>query len=299
MSDLPMSAPAATQTPAGLGQGATRSPAASPIGQMRLWGDAMWGIIRRDAILFVSYRSQLVAQFLGPLFTITLFYYISHLLKVNTFHSPGGYFGFVIVGLVIVQILTISLGVMPVTVRQELVSGTIERFLVSAHGPVNGILGTMLFPLINALFSAIVMLTLAALVFGLPLAATAVLAIPVALLGVVAFMPFAFFLVALVMAFKQASSATQFIVAGIAIVGGLYFPIAVLPGWIRWTSEVQPFTPATDLLRHLLIGTPLVHPAIVELLKLVGFIAILLPLGVMLLRASIRYGQRTGTVAEY
>jgi hypothetical protein len=52
----------------------------------------------------------------------------------------------VIVGLVIVQILTISLGVMPVTVRQELISGTIERFLVSAHGPVNGILGTTLFP---------------------------------------------------------------------------------------------------------------------------------------------------------
>ena len=106
----------------------------------------MWGIIRRDAILFVSYRSQLVAQFLGPLFTITLFYYISRILASKTIHSPGGYFGFVIVGLVIVQILTISLGVMPVTVRQELVSGTIERFLVSAHGPVNGILGTMLFP---------------------------------------------------------------------------------------------------------------------------------------------------------
>jgi hypothetical protein len=52
----------------------------------------------------------------------------------------------VIVGLVIVQILTISLGVMLVTVRQELISGTIERLLVSAHGPVNGILGTMLFP---------------------------------------------------------------------------------------------------------------------------------------------------------
>jgi ABC-2 type transport system permease protein len=266
---------------------------------MRLWGDAMWGIIRRDAILFVSYRSQLVAQFLGPLFSITLFYYISKILTAKTIQSPGGYFGFVVIGLVIVQILTISLGVMPVTVRQELVSGTIERFLVSAHGPVNGILGTMLFPLINALFSGVLMLTLAALIFGLPLAASAFLAIPVALLGVVAFLPFAFFLVALVMAFKQASSASQFIVIGIAIVGGLYFPIAVLPGWIRWTSEVQPFTPATDLLRHLLVGTPLMHPAIEELLKLVGFIAVLLPFGVLLLRASIRYGQRTGTVAEY
>jgi len=267
--------------------------------QMRLWGDAMWAIVRRDAILFVSYRSQLVAQFLGPLFTITLFYYISHILTDKTIRSPGGYFGFVVIGLVIVQILTVSLGVMPVTVRQELVSGTIERFLVSAHGPVNGILGTMLFPLINAVFSGVLMLVLAALVFGLPLATTALLAIPVSLLGVIAFMPFAFFLVSLVMAFKQAASATQFIVAGIAIIGGLYFPIAVLPGWIRWTSEVQPFTPAADLLRHLLVGAPLAHPALEELIKLVGFTLVLLPAGVLLLRAAIRYGQRTGTVAEY
>jgi ABC-2 type transport system permease protein len=266
---------------------------------MRLWLDAMWGIVRRDAILFVSYRTQLVAQFLGPLFSITLFYYISHLLTARTIHSPGGYFGFVIVGLVIVQILTISIGVMPVTVRQELVSGTIERFLVSAHGPINGILGTMLFPLVNAFFSGIMMLTIAAVIFGLPLATTALLAIPVALLGTLAFMPFAFVLVALVMAFKQASSATQFIVAGVAIVGGLYFPTSVLPSWIRWTSDVQPFTPATDLLRHLLVGAQLVHPAAIELLKLVAFAAVLLPAGIMVLRASIRYGQRTGTVAEY
>jgi ABC-2 type transport system permease protein len=267
--------------------------------EVRLWCDAMWGIIRRDAILFASYRSQLVAQFLGPLFSLALFYYISHLLTAKSIHSPGGYFGFVIVGLVIVQIVTVSMGVMPVTVRQELVSGTIERFLVSAHGPVNGILGTMLFPLINALFSGLLMLVIAAVVFGLPLASTALLAVPVALLGTLAFMPFAFFLVALVLAFKQASSASQFIVAGIAIVGGLYFPTTLLPDWIRWASDVQPFTPATDLLRHLLVNTPLVHPAVVELLKLVGFVAVLLPAGVILLRTSIRYGQRNGTIAEY
>jgi len=266
---------------------------------MRPWREAMWGIVRRDAILFASYRTQFVSQILGPLFTITLFYYISHLLTAKTIHSPGGYFGFVIVGLVIVQILTLSLGIMPITVRQELVSGTIERFLVSAHGPVNGILGTMLFPLINAMLTGVLMLGLATVIFGLPLAATAVLAIPVSLLGMLAFMPFAFILVALVMAFKQVTSATQFIIAGLAIVGGLYFPIAVLPGWIRWASEVQPLTPATDLLRHLLVNTPLAHSAIVDLLKLVGFVALLLPAGFALLRVAIRYGQRTGTVAEY
>jgi hypothetical protein len=52
-------------------------------------------------------------------------------------------------------------------------------------------------------------------------------------------------------------------------------------------------------LRHLLIGAPLTHPAAVELLKLVLFSLVLLPAGLALLRAAIRYGQRTGTVAEY
>jgi ABC-2 type transport system permease protein len=266
---------------------------------MRLWLDAMWAIMRRDAILFMSYRAQLVSQFLTPLFSLIIFYYISQLFTPASVDSPGGYFGFVVVGLVIVQILTISLGVMPVTVRQELVSGTIERFLVSAHGPVNGILGAMLFPMVNALFSGTLMLVLATLFFGLPLEATAGLALPVALLGTLAFMPFALFLVAMVMAFKQVSSASGFIVTGVAIVGGLYFPIALLPDWIEWTSEVQPFTPATDLLRHLLVGTPLVHPAVLELLKLVLFALFLLPLSLYCLRRAIRYGQRTGTVAEY
>ena len=269
------------------------------VARMRLWWDAMAGIVRRDAVLFMTYRTQLLSQLLGPLFTVTLFYYISRLVTLHTIHSRDGYFGFVIVGVTIVQILTLSLGIMPVTMRQELVSGTIERFLVSAHGPVNGIVGTMLFPAISAMLTGVVTLVVAAVVFGLPLAGTAALAIPVSLLGMVAFMPFAFFLVSLVMAFKQAASATQFIIAGLAIVGGLYFPIKVLPEWIRWASEVQPFTPATDLLRHLLVDYPLRQSATVDLLKLAGFVVVLLPAGFALLRAAIRYGQRTGTVAEY
>jgi hypothetical protein len=49
-----VSAPPLSQPTAG-------SPIAYAIYQTRLWGDAMWGIIRRDAILFVSHRTQLVA----------------------------------------------------------------------------------------------------------------------------------------------------------------------------------------------------------------------------------------------
>ena len=72
----PLSQPAADAVGGAIAQpaGAGGPTGAWGFGQMRLWSDAMWGVIRRDAILFVSYRSQLVAQFLGPLFTITLLF---------------------------------------------------------------------------------------------------------------------------------------------------------------------------------------------------------------------------------
>lgn len=266
---------------------------------MRLWLDATWGIVRRDAALFFSYRTQALTTLVGLLFNLTVFFYISRLLTAEQIDTPGGYFAYVVVGLVIVQVLTTSLGTTPAQVRQELVSGTIERFLVSAHGPVNGIVGMMLFPLANAFATGTIMLLLATTVFGLPLAETAPLAVPVALLGALAFTPFALLLVAVVMLFKQAASGMQFIVSGVAIVGGLYFPIALLPGWIRWSSDVQPFTPATDVMRHLIVGAPLQHPVLVELLKLTAFAFVLLPVGLWLLHAAIRRGRRSGTIAEY
>jgi ABC-2 type transport system permease protein len=205
----------------------------------------------------------------------------------------------VVVGLAILQVLASTLGLMPGQVRQELVAGTMERFIVSSFGPTNGIAAMLIFPLISSLISAFIMLTIAAVVFGLPISITAPLAIPVALLGSLAFVPFALGLTATVIVVKQATAGTQYVMAAIAIVGGLYFPISRLPSWLHWTSQVQPFSPAADLLRHLLVGTSLQYSVFTDLLKMVGFAALLFPFSLILVRRAIRLGQRRGTIIEY
>jgi ABC-2 type transport system permease protein len=266
---------------------------------MTLWLDAAWGVVRRDAIIFMTYRTQAISQILSMVFQLTTFYFISRLLRAQGFGKPSDYFAFVVVGLAIMQVLISTLGLAPGQVRQELVAGTMERFIVSPFGPKGGIVAMMIFPILSALVFAVIMLALAALIFGLPIAATAPLAIPVALVGSFAFIPFAIAAVAAVLAFKQATAGTQFVVSGLAIVGGLYFPVSLLPGWLRWTSEVQPLAPAADLLRKLLVGTPLQHPWALDLIKLVGFGVVLFPLALALLRRAMLFGQRRGTIIEY
>lgn len=264
------------------------------------YGSAALGIVRRDVAVFMSYRLRLASQVGSTLFSLLLFYYVSRLVRVDMFPSPDDYFAFVTVGVVIMGVLTSIFAAAPATLRQELVAGTFERILVSPFGGVAGILSMLIFPFLYALVHGIVTLLLAATVFGLPIEwPSAILAVPVALLGVLAFLPFGILVAAAVVVLKQAMGASSFLVAGIAVVAGLYFPVTLLPGWIEWASEVQPFTPAVDLLRHLLVGTPLQAAPWAEVAKLVLFASALVPLSVWLLGRALRLGRRRATITEY
>jgi ABC-2 type transport system permease protein len=79
----------------------------------------------------------------------------------------------------------------------------------------------------------------------------------------------------------------------------VYFPIALLPNWIEWVSKVQPFTPAVDLLRHLITSAPTTDPPLLDAAKLVAWAGALLPLSAWILSLGIRYSRRRGTIIEY
>lgn len=148
--------------------------------------------------------------------------------------------------------------------------------VVSAAGPVPCIASLMLFPLLIALANALVTLIYASLVFGLSIRGVAPIAVSLTALGAAAFASFGLLMAAGVVTFKQTNAGANLIVTALTLVAGFYFPVALLPAWIRWTADVQPFTPAADLLCHFIVGTPMRGTALV---KLIAFAAVLLPPG--------------------
>jgi ABC-2 type transport system permease protein len=262
-------------------------------------GRAFLAIMRRDLHVYLSYRTRLVSQLLTAVFSLALFYYVSRLVHVSGFKSHDSYFGFVVVGLALVSVMY-SCFLVPELVRQELVAGTFDRLLLSPFGGVRSVLAMTLFPLLLSFVMATLTLALGCIVFGLQLHwSTVPWALPVMVLALLAFLPIGLLFAGLTVVVKQGNMGTSWVIALMALTGGVYFPVTVLPNWLQTVSRLQPFTPATSVLRHLLVDSPVTTAFWPSLLKLAAFAAVLLPLSILVLSSAIRLSQRRGTIIEY
>lgn len=260
---------------------------------------AFTAVMRRDMTVYLSYRTRLVSQLMTSLFSLTLFYYVSRLVHVSGFTSSASYFSFVVVGIAMVGVFY-SCFTIPELVRQELIAGTFDRLLLSPFGGVRSVIAMALFPLLYSFVLAATTLGIGCALFGLHLQwSTVPLSVPVMALALLAFLPFGLLFAALTIRVKQGSVGTSWVIAILSIVGGLYFPVSLLPDWLRTLSKLQPFTSATSLLRHLLVGGGAGEAPAASVLKLALFAAVLVPASIVLLQAAIRSGQRRGTIIEY
>jgi ABC-2 type transport system permease protein len=262
--------------------------------------DAVVGVARRDLAIFRTYPMRPLSLMFSQIVSLTLFFYISRLVHAADVGSPSSYYAYVVIGMITLAVLTSCLATPVVTLRQEILTGTFERMVLSPFGPVRSVTSLMLFPLLLAYATSLFTIAFAGVVFGLSLHwSTAALAIPVALLGAVAFAPFGLLMAAGTILFKQTRGGTTFAITLVTLISGIYFPTVLLPQWLRWLSDVQPFTSAVSLLRHELVGTALVEPASTSLLKLVLFPAVLFPLTAWLLNWAVEVARRRGTIIEY
>jgi ABC-2 type transport system permease protein len=263
---------------------------------LRPYGGAVLATMKRDATIFVSYRMRVPSQIVSALFTLTLFFYVSKLVRPGA--VGGQYFAYALVGIVATLVVTSALGTAQI-IRAELMAGNFERIVISPLGPVWGVICVIVFPITYATGLAAVMLALAALLYGVPLhAANIIPALGVGILGALSLACIGLLFVSALVAFKSAVGST-WVIAGLSLVGGAYFPLRLLPAWIRWVSDVQPFTPTIDLLRHLLIGTKPMDPVWLEVVKLLGFAGVLMPVSTTVLWLGVQLSRRRGTMLEF
>jgi ABC-type multidrug transport system permease subunit len=267
------------------------------------WSSVVAAVIRRDWRIATSYRASFVLELGSIVFFLALFYYLGRLVSEEELAAreslSGDYFAFAAVGIALFRMVSLSLAGFAAKLREEQTTGTFEALMTAPVSPGLIVLASSAYDLLRGALSGLVVLLAAILIFGLDLdlaagsLATATLAI-VGSLGL--FAAFGAAVAAVIVVLKRATALLGLALTALALLGGVYFPVDVLPAALEAIAEASPFTWALDVLRDSLLGGD-VDPA--QLVGLFAAVAVLIPLSLAAFGWALRRARRTGSLATY
>ena len=101
------------------------------------------------------------------------------------------------------------------------------------------------------------------------------------------------------MIFKRFEPVT-WMVGGLSyLLGGVIYPVSVLPDWLKPLSQILPITHALEAIRLTLIAGRPVSEALRPIFYLLVLTAITVPVGLFAFSRAVRRAKRDGTLTHY
>jgi ABC-2 type transport system permease protein len=271
---------------------------------MRTTGRALLAFVTKDFLLEVSYRFATALALIELLSGLLIYFFIDRLFGqevVGHLEPYGvGYFAYVLLGLALFSFMGTGISGLATQVGWEQVMGTLEAILTPPLRPATLAAGLSLWGVLYACGEMVGYLFLGVVLFGIPLGnANLLSAAVILLLAVVSFNSLGLLAASVIVVFKRGNP-VAWIFQGIAgLLGGVYFPVEVLPGWLQTLSALIPVTYAVRGLQLAVYQGASVPALRGEIFPLALLAAIFLPLGLFSFAASIRRAKRVGSLAHY
>lgn len=268
------------------------------------WARIILAFIRRDFLAERSYRLSFALGALATLANLAVFYYIGQLFGAGLAPhlEPYGtaYFPYVFLSLAFFGYIGTGAGSYAGRLRQEQTQGTLEAILSTPLGTLPFLAAMSAWNFLFATFELSVYALAGAFIFGLKFpAANWPSALLVFALSAACFAALGIISSCFVMLFKRGNPVAWVLNNFEGLLGGVYFPVAVLPGWLLAVSNLLPVTYAVRAFQ--LAVQRGAGPAEIkgDLLALAAFNIVLIPAAAWLFGLSVRRARKTGTLGEY
>ncbi|MEZ4502546.1 MAG: ABC transporter permease [Dehalococcoidia bacterium] len=257
---------------------------------------------KRDLRVQLSYHFGQLMQLLAIAMPIVTFFYVSQLVGDDSALGDyqGGYFEFVLIGLVATTLSTLGARLFSTMVAREQSEGTLDALLRTPTPLWVLLAGSTLWPLGFAALEIGVYLGVGAGALGAGFSASGLLlALPVALLTVAVFAAIGIFSAAFIVVTKRGEPLGPLVNAATSLFAGALFPVALLPGALQVVGRMLPSYYAIEGLREALLGAGTFASVADEIAILGVMAAVLLPLSVWTLSQALRWGRISGTLASF
>ena len=258
---------------------------------------------QRDLRIATTYRSPFILELVEALFGTAVFYYVSRFVDSPQLRQalPQGtsYFAFSLIGFVFFDYLHAALDTFDRTLEEARDTGTLEPLLVTQVPLPVILVGSAIYPFVVTTLRIGVYLVWGSALFGFPLRSANWLSVFVVLLAtLLSFSGLGIFSSAYLLLFKRGNPAKWFFLGISSVVGGMLFPVSVLPHWLQLIAQLNPITYALAAMRTALLEgaglSALVHP----LLILALFALVLLPTSILAFSWALRRTKITGTLSH-
>lgn len=260
--------------------------------------------LRRDFYTEISYRFAFLVGIGGIFFRAFIFYFLAQLIGESA--APylaaynGDYFAFVIIGIALGGYFGVGLSGFARALRQAQTTGTLEALMMTPVPVPLVIVGSAAWSYAYTTFRVLVYLLIGVLLLGLNLSGANVgAALLILLLGIVAFASIGILAASSIMIIKRGDPVTALFGNLANLVGGVFYPIEIMPGWLQSIAKLLPITYALQGMRLALLTGASWSELSGDILTLTLFCVILFPLSILTFRYAVERARLDGSLAQY
>lgn len=260
--------------------------------------------IKRDFHINSSYKFSFIFDFFTILFSVLTFFFIAKIFGRGAseylINYGGDYFPFVLIGIAFYGYLHTGLTSFTQAIREEQYTGTLETILLSPTGIPTVLISGSLWNFLFTSLRILLYLIFGILFFGFDISrANLISAITTLLLTITSSSGLGIISASFIIVLKRGDP-VNWLFSGISrFLGGVYFPISILPLWVQKASLLIPITHSLEAMRKALISGAPITEIWRELTILFIFSAVLLPLSILCFKLAVRMAKKSGSLLYY
>ena len=264
----------------------------------------IFALVKKDLLVETSYKLSFFFNIFGVITSLIVYYFIDRMFGYRmTEHLEEfgvNYFSYVLLNMAFFSYIGVGMGSFSNRVRHEQVQGTLEALLLSPTKIRTILLGMGLWNLMFATFDVIVYVLLGVFLFGIDFGNVNILSTALVLiLTVITFSGLGILSASFVLVFKRGNPIGWVINTLEGILGGVYFPVSVMPAGLRFLANFLPITYAIRAMQLSVYKGYSPGMIVKELSFLVLFALILVPLSFYCFRYALKRTRREGSLAQY
>lgn len=264
----------------------------------------LMAFLKKDLIIATSYRLNLLIQLVKILLSLLMFYFIgrtfSGAISPYLGRYGGDYFSYVLVGYAVSSFVSVGLDALSSEVRAAQIEGTLEALLATPTSIYTILIGNSLWSFLGAFAESFLMIAVGTVFLGIPVTlAGAFGTLLILVLTLMAFLSIGMLSASFIMIFKQGNPIRFIFGSSSYFLGGILFPVEVLPGPLQYLAGLLPITHAIKALRELLLARSGFENVLPVLMNLCVFIVVLAPLSILAFSFAVKRAKRDGSLVQY